>query len=146
MPTEEETPLLLNGEQHKLQTRLVGWIEGFSASILLENTGSVARDHLANERTFLAWLRTSLSTISVGVGITQLFRLEKELKVPGQLLGVAFISIGMLFLIFALIRFFHSQVAMTRGYFPATRGIVVVAVTTTFTALLSLLIVVYREA
>jgi hypothetical protein len=34
----------------------------------LENTGSVARDHLASERTFLAWLRTSLAFCSVGVG------------------------------------------------------------------------------
>ncbi|KAI9484533.1 hypothetical protein BDB00DRAFT_774761 [Zychaea mexicana] len=98
----------------------------------------------ANERTFLAWVRTSLSTISVGVGITQLFRLEKELQLPGQLLGVAFIVIGMLFLVFACIRFFHAQVAMTEGYFPATRGMVMITVTATFTALISLLVVVYR--
>ncbi|SGY25576.1 BQ5605_C018g08642 [Microbotryum silenes-dioicae] len=42
---------------------------------MLENKGSVARDHLANERTFLAWLRTSLSMASIGIAITQLFRL-----------------------------------------------------------------------
>lgn len=65
---------------------------GFSQSLLLENTASVARDHLgnslslwsarpclfvpkdiyhillANERTFLAWLRTSMALITVGVG------------------------------------------------------------------------------
>ncbi|KAI9253471.1 hypothetical protein BDA99DRAFT_171786 [Phascolomyces articulosus] len=145
MATEEETPLLFE-ESHKLQTQFVEWFSGFSASLSLENTGSVARDHLANERTFLAWIRTSLSTISVGVGITQLFRLEKELKLAGKLLGIGFIFIGMLFLVFAMIRFFHSQIAMTQGYFPATRGIVIVTVTATFTALLSLLAVVYRES
>ncbi|KAL8290419.1 hypothetical protein RQP46_002677 [Phenoliferia psychrophenolica] len=42
----------------------------------LENKGSVARDHLANERTYLAWLRTSLSLASIGIAITQLFRLN----------------------------------------------------------------------
>ncbi|GAA5846231.1 hypothetical protein JCM9279_005867 [Rhodotorula babjevae] len=41
----------------------------------LENRGSVARDHLASERTFLAWLRTSLGLASIGIAITQLFRL-----------------------------------------------------------------------
>ena len=34
----------------------------------LENRGSVARDHLASERTFLAWLRTSLGLASIGIG------------------------------------------------------------------------------
>ncbi|KAK6458956.1 uncharacterized protein RJT20DRAFT_132113 [Scheffersomyces xylosifermentans] len=47
-------------------------------SITLENKGSVARDHMANERTFLAWLRTSLSFITIGIGVTQLFRIEEK--------------------------------------------------------------------
>ena len=37
-------------------------------SATLENTGSVARDHLASERTFLAYVRTSLAVASAGVG------------------------------------------------------------------------------
>ncbi|KAE8353652.1 hypothetical protein BDV28DRAFT_132772 [Aspergillus coremiiformis] len=45
-------------------------------SLELENKGSVARDHLALERTFLAWLRTSLAFASIGIAITQLFRLN----------------------------------------------------------------------
>ncbi|TVY47125.1 hypothetical protein LOCC1_G005711 [Lachnellula occidentalis] len=42
-------------------------------SLELENKGSVARDHLALERTFLAWLRTSLAFASIGIAITQLY-------------------------------------------------------------------------
>lgn len=34
----------------------------------LENSGNVARDHLASERTFLAYVRTSLTMSSAGVG------------------------------------------------------------------------------
>lgn len=45
-------------------------------SVSLDNKGSVARDHLALERTFLAWLRTSLAFASIGIAITQLFRLN----------------------------------------------------------------------
>ena len=37
-------------------------------SVVLENSGSVARDHLASERTFLAYVRTSLALSSAGVG------------------------------------------------------------------------------
>jgi hypothetical protein len=40
----------------------------WSMSLVLKNTGSVARDHLASERTFLAWLRTSVSLAMAGVG------------------------------------------------------------------------------
>ena len=40
----------------------------FSLSLSLRNTGSVARDHLASERTFLAYVRTSLAFASAGVG------------------------------------------------------------------------------
>ena len=39
------------------------WVE-----LRLENSGSVARDHLASERTFLAYMRTSLAIASSGVG------------------------------------------------------------------------------
>ncbi len=53
-------------------------------SISLENKGSVARDHLALERTFLAWLRTSLAFASIGIAITQLFRLNTSLAEEKQ--------------------------------------------------------------
>ncbi|KDN44547.1 hypothetical protein K437DRAFT_236442 [Tilletiaria anomala UBC 951] len=48
----------------------------------LENIGSVARDHLALERTFLAWLRTSLGLVSLGIAITQLFKIPELVMNP----------------------------------------------------------------
>ncbi|KNZ72470.1 hypothetical protein J132_02981 [Termitomyces sp. J132] len=38
-------------------------------SLSLVNSGSVARDHLASERTFLAYVRTSLAIACAGVGM-----------------------------------------------------------------------------
>lgn len=42
--------------------------QSFRPTLTLENQGSVARDHLASERTFLAYVRTSLAIASTGVG------------------------------------------------------------------------------
>lgn len=55
--------------------------------VSLENKGSVARDHLALERTFLAWLRTSLAFASIGIAVTQLFRLNTSIASKAQQLG-----------------------------------------------------------
>ncbi|CCG23106.1 hypothetical protein CORT_0D02610 [Candida orthopsilosis Co 90-125] len=111
-------------------------------SVTLENKGSVARDHMANERTFLAWLRTSLAFITIGIGVTQLFRLEKpgtkvhttdriidlsmdhksgDLKRYGKPLGSIFIVLGILTLIMGFKRYFHVQRLLTKSYYPAAR-------------------------
>lgn len=42
-------------------------LESLNPSLVLENNGSVARDHLAAERTFLAYVRTSLVCATMGV-------------------------------------------------------------------------------
>ncbi|KAI8092345.1 uncharacterized protein B0P05DRAFT_525876 [Gilbertella persicaria] len=125
----------------------------FSTSLYLENKASVARDHLANERTYLAWVRTSLSMIAVGVAITQVFRLHKDnatlpeysnpsFNAKGRSLGLVFIMFGICFILFAVIRYFHSQTAMTKGYFPASRGIVVLTSLSTLAALIAIFIMI----
>jgi len=114
-----------------------GW-EQDNLELVLENKQSVARDHLANERTYLAWLRTSLSFASIGVAITQLFRLSTtiqpgtppkgyaELRRLGRPLGACFVGIAVLVLALGVHRYFTSQYWMTQGKFPASRGAVLV--------------------
>ncbi|CAG8554276.1 751_t:CDS:2 [Funneliformis mosseae] len=95
----------------------------YKPSLVLENKASVARDHLANERTFLAWLRTSLSFVGIGVAVTQLFRLKGESS-------------------FGIVRYFHSQYLMTTGHFPASRGSVLVGTILTILSLTACFLVI----
>lgn len=70
------TPPATSSEQPEEKPSWIKRVAEKYGSITLENKGSVARDHLALERTFLAWLRTSLAFASIGIAVTQLFRLN----------------------------------------------------------------------
>lgn len=98
--------------------------EGFSRSLA------------AVERTFLAWLRTSLSFASIGIAVTQLFRLNTSLSKAdsasahtlqqlGKPLGAIFLGISILMLFLGYHRYFQAQQWIIKGKFPASRGTVI---------------------
>ncbi|KAG5721326.1 hypothetical protein E4T56_gene17733, partial [Termitomyces sp. T112] len=121
----------------------------FSPALTLENSGSVARDHLASERTFLAYVRTSLLSASTGVGmhvgsiyllrmtsnpseaLVQLYALTSIDASNGATLGpipqyarpigAALVVFGLLVLILGVYRYFVIQQMLTKGLFPATQ-------------------------
>ncbi len=93
---------------------------------VVKNRESAARDHLANERTFLAWVRTALGLIGLGVVLERLVAGGEQL---GVIAGAAFICFGGLSLIYAVTRYLWVARHLERGTFPvAVRGPIVVAI------------------
>jgi len=72
-PSPLPKPSLLYEKRPRSKTNFLDRLKRYSPSLTLENRGSVARDHLASERTFLAYTRTSLALASTGVALVQLF-------------------------------------------------------------------------
>jgi uncharacterized membrane protein YidH (DUF202 family) len=71
----ESSPTLPSGistpssrSQSQTRDKISSWTRRIMPTLVLENSGSVARDHLSSERTFLAYVRTSLAIASTGVG------------------------------------------------------------------------------
>jgi uncharacterized membrane protein YidH (DUF202 family) len=106
------------------------------------------------ERTFLAWLRTSLAFASIGIAVTQLFRLntslpdtghdinQDTLRHVGKPLGAAFILISIVILLLGYRRYFQGQKWIIRGKFPASRGTVIIVVLVALAIMILSLVVV----
>ncbi|KLU87664.1 hypothetical protein MAPG_06659 [Magnaporthiopsis poae ATCC 64411] len=112
--------------------------------------------------TFLAWLRTSVSFASVGIAVTQLFRLstslnngsdggsptesQEQLRKLGKPLGAAFLCISILILFLGYSRFVRGQKWIMVGKFPASRGTVILVTLLTFAAMIASLAIVLAFA
>jgi len=98
---------------------------------VVENTGSAARDHLANERTFLAWVRTALGLIGLGVVLAKLVESEGTVA---EIAGLVLVVFGGGVLVYSLARYQRVATHLEEGKFPVSKrgpvalGLVAVAV------------------
>jgi putative membrane protein len=102
-----------------------------------------ASDHLANERTFLAWIRTSISVIVFGFvvakfGVTLREFLQTQNRGQSEsrlslMIGVAFMSMGIFMALVSLVRYRSTMKQLTAGRFePADTVVTLLGVVTAF--------------
>lgn len=94
-----------------------------------------AGDHLANERTFLAWIRTSISVIVFGFVVARFgITLREFLHLQGQgesesglslIMGVAFMGMGVFMALMALVRYRITLRRLESNEFKPARGVIV---------------------
>ncbi|RMD44820.1 hypothetical protein DV735_g282, partial [Chaetothyriales sp. CBS 134920] len=119
----------------------------------LPNTGSLARDLLASERTFLAWTRTGLGFIALGVALekveafaalspTLLHLSDSRTKIAAAVLvGTGTLTVG-----HGTARYFGALRLLQEGKFrPNTGGITLMAITSIGIALSGAVIVIQNE-
>ena len=81
-----------------------------------EARDATRRTRLANERTYLAWWRTGLTTLAVSFGAGRLVpELSRGPNWPFELIGVAFACIGVVFIAYGYVRHREVDLALARG-------------------------------
>ena len=76
------------------------------------------RTRLANERTYLAWWRTGLTSIAVCVGLGRIVPAVTDVtKWPYELVGAGYGVLGVAFIVLAHVRVRAVEAAVERGEF-----------------------------
>jgi putative membrane protein len=89
-------------------------------------SGNRARDHLANERTYLAWLRTALAVVALGAVLARLPGARTSSVTAAAAVAISF---GSLALAYGTRRYYLVRRDLERDEFtPAGRGPLVVSV------------------
>jgi len=82
------------------------------------------REHLANERTLLAWVRTGVGLISVGFVVERAGALVAGTQGGGagasEIFGILMVALGCVTLIAGSIQFFRNRRMIREGYFFAS--------------------------
>jgi putative membrane protein len=101
--------------------------EGDRAGVVEEAADASRRTRLANERTYLAWWRTALTTFAVALGTGKLIpELADVPRWPYTALGMGFTILGLAFLAYGFRR--HEQVERAlarREYAPPDHRLLV---------------------
>jgi putative membrane protein len=115
-------------------------------------------DHLANERTFLAWIRTSIGIMAFGFVVVRFSLFVKQLTMlldkdklasstpapehgHSAFIGIALVASGLLTTLFAFFRFKKTQTQIESGEYRSSTPLIWLV--TAFIVLISVLLIVY---
>ncbi|HVL54267.1 MAG TPA: DUF202 domain-containing protein [Vitreimonas sp.] len=85
---------------------------------------SRARTHLANERTFLAWLRTGVTLIALGLAAAEFLTHDTDGLPLVRLLATGLIATGILTVVLGVARYREGRARIDRAEFrPASRSV-----------------------
>lgn len=109
-------------------------------------------DHLANERTFLAWMRTGLATITFGFVVERFGLLLRELGLKSALIpltgehyssviGIALTILGVVLMVVALVNFLQIRRAIDKEDFHPQSAFAIIL--TILASLIGLLLAFY---
>ncbi len=115
-------------------------------------------DHLANERTFLAWIRTSIGIMAFGFVVVRFSLFVKQLTTildkdklasstptpehgHSAFIGIVLVASGLLTTLFAFFRFKKTQTQIEAGEYHSSTPLIWLL--TAFIVLISVLLIVY---
>lgn len=85
-----------------------------------ERPASSARDHMANERTYLAWLRTAATVMALGVAVASF---ADAVTWTSALAGALLVVVGAVGVVFGTLRYHQVTVELeSSAYRTGTRG------------------------
>jgi len=112
-----------------------------------------ASDHLANERTFLAWIRTSIGIMAFGFVVVKFSLFVKQIslilgketiihsKGYSGILGIILVAVGTVTAVLSYIRYMHSEKQLNEGHYRHSSLLIIVL--TGFILFVSVFLIVY---
>ncbi|MEI6853864.1 MAG: DUF202 domain-containing protein [Bacteroidota bacterium] len=112
-----------------------------------------AREHLANERTLLAWIRTSIGIMAFGFVVVKFslfirqisLLLGKDIVLPARghssLIGILLVAVGAIILALSFLKYKRTERQLNAGIFRVSSNLILFLTITIF--IISILLILY---
>jgi putative membrane protein len=110
-------------------------------------------DHLANERTYLAWVRTGIGIMAFGFVVVKFslfvkqigFVLQTKVSTPSQgyssIIGIILVALGVLAILFSFLQYRRTETQLKSGNYKPTT--LLTTILTGVILLISILLIAY---